>query len=147
MEEGNCMKIVIGADHHGFLHKEFIKNYFAQYEWFDVGTNDQQRTDYPLYSDAAVALLLSGQVDCGILLCGSGGGMAIAANRHTNIYAVVVWNETVAQRCALEDNANVLVIPADFVSGEQAVAMIAVWLATEFKGGRYADRLAMIDSK
>lgn len=141
------MKIAIGADHRGFLFKEFIKEQCHEYEWVDVGVHDQERTDYPVYADAVVSMMVSKAVERGVLLCGSGGGMAIAANRHKNIYAVVAWNDTVAQRCVAEDNANILVIPADFVSAEATVCMIRAWLATEFKGGRYAQRIAMIDKE
>ena len=139
------MKIAIGADHRGFLHKEFIKQHMSSIEWVDVGTHNQDRTDYPIFSDKVVHLMVTHAVDCGILICASGGGMAIAANRHKNIYAVVAWNSEIAKQCKQEDNANILVLPADFVSCDDAVVMIEQWLAQEFKGGRYAQRIAMID--
>ena len=139
------MKIAIGTDHRGFLHKEFIKQHMHTIEWIDVGTHNQERTDYPIFADKVVQLMQDGQVEAGILLCASGGGMAIAANRHKHMYAVVAWNEEIAQQSKQEDNSNILVLPSDFISGEQAVNMIAIWLAQEFKGGRYAERIAMID--
>ena len=80
----------------------------------------------------------------GVLLCGTGGGMAIAANRYKDIYAVVAWNVEIARRCKQEDNANVLVLPCDFIAKDDAVIMINEWLSQEFKGGRYAQRIAMI---
>jgi ribose 5-phosphate isomerase B len=141
------MKIAIGTDHRGFAHKEFIKKQCVEHQWTDVGAYDDQRSDYPLYAQRVIELILSGAVDCGVLLCSTGIGMAIAANRHTSIYAAVVWNEHIAQQAKAEDNMNVLVLPSDCVSFEQSVAIIQVWLATSFKGGRYADRLAMIDTK
>src|SRR5579872_7462981 len=110
------MKIAIGTDHRGFLHKEFITQHMHHIEWIDVGTYDQERTDYPLFADKVVHLMHTKVVDYGILLCASGGGMAIAANRHRNIYAVVAWNEEIARQCKQEDNANILVLPSDFVS-------------------------------
>jgi ribose 5-phosphate isomerase B len=140
------MKIAIGTDHRGFLHKEFITQHMHHIEWIDVGTYDQERTDYPLFADKVVHLMHTKVVDYGILLCASGGGMAIAANRHRNIYAVVAWNEEIARQCKQEDNANILVLPSDFVSHEDAVMMIQQWLAQEFKGGRYAERINMIDT-
>jgi len=139
------MKIAIGTDHRGFLHKEFIKQHMSDIEWVDVGAYNQERTDYPLFAHKVVELMLSYQVDAGILLCASGGGMAIAANRYKHIYAVVAWNVEIARQCKQEDNANILVIPADFVSAEETVCMIKEWLGQEFKGGRYAERIAMID--
>lgn len=140
------MKIAIGTDHRGFLHKEFIKKHIVSIEWVDVGTHNQDRTDYPVFADKVVSAILTNDVQAGVLLCASGGGMAIAANRYNNIYAVVAWNSEIAKLCKQEDNANVLVLPSDFVSCEQAVVMINEWLAQEFKGGRYAERLVMIDT-
>ncbi len=139
------MKIAIGTDHRGFLHKEFITQHMHSIEWVDVGTYNTERTDYPIFADKVVDLILTGAVSAGVLLCASGGGMAIAANRYKHIYAVVAWNDEIAKQSKLEDNANILVIPSDFVSCEQAVNMIDLWLAQEFKGGRYAERIKMID--
>jgi len=141
------MKIAIGADHRGFLHKNFIKQHMPLIEWIDVGTFNQERTDYPIFSDKVVNLMMTHVVDDGVLICGSGGGMAIAANRQKNIYAVVAWNDEVARRCKQEDNANVLVLPSDFISCEEAVVIINQWLAQKFKEGRYAGRIAMIDDE
>jgi ribose 5-phosphate isomerase B len=141
------MKIVIGTDHRGFIHKEFIKQQMSSIEWIDVGTYNTDRTDYPLYAEKVVELMVTGEVSYGILLCASGGGMAIVANRHSLIYAVVAWNVVVARLCKAEDNANVLVLPADFVTHEDAIAMIQAWLAEKFKGDRYAERIAMIDKE
>jgi len=139
------MKIAIGTDHRGFLHKEYIKQHIQNIEWIDVGTHNQERTDHPLFADKVVELMLFDGIKAGILLCASGGGMAIAANRYKYIYAVVAWNVEIARQCKQEDNANVLVLPSDFVSYEDSVAMIQEWLAQEFKGDRYAERIAMID--
>lgn len=139
------MKIAIGADHRGFMHKEYIIKHMPDIDWIDVGTDNSERTDYPLFSDKVVDLIRVGSVEYGVLLCGTGGGMAIAANRYTNIYAVVVWNAEIARRCRQEDNANVLVFPCDFISSDEAVALLREWLSHEFKGGRYAERIAMID--
>ncbi len=139
------MKIAIGADHRGFLHKEFIKKHMPTIEWIDVGTDSDERTDYPIFSDKVVALIFTYEVTCGVLICGSGAGMAIAANRHKDMYAAVAWNCDVARQCKQEDNANILVFPSDYVSCDDAVMMIKEWLAQEFKGGRYAERLKMID--
>ncbi|HLJ31599.1 MAG TPA: RpiB/LacA/LacB family sugar-phosphate isomerase [Candidatus Babeliales bacterium] len=139
------MKIAIGTDHRGFLHKEYIKQHMRNIEWIDVGTYDQERTDYPLFADKVVKLMLFEGIEAGVLLCASGGGMAIAANRYKYIYAVVAWNVEIARQSKQEDNANVLVIPSDFVSCEDTVAMIQEWLGQEFKDGRYGERIAMID--
>jgi ribose 5-phosphate isomerase B len=139
------MKIAVGADHRGFLHKEFIKQHMPNIEWVDVGTHNEERTDYPIFADKVVQLMVNNTVSAGVLLCASGGGMAIAANRNKHMYAVVAWNDEIARLCKSEDNANILVLPSDFVSCDDAVHMIDVWLAQEFKGGRYAERIAMLD--
>lgn len=138
------MNIVIGADHRGFLHKEYIKEHIDDVAFIDVGTYSHERTDYPLYADAACKKIVNAEADCGILLCGTGVGMAIVANRYKGIYAALVWNIETAARCKADDNANVLVLPSDYISPEESVAMISAWRMAEFKGGRYAQRIAMI---
>ncbi len=139
------MKIAIGTDHRGFLHKEYIKNTITEHDWIDVGTHNQDRTDYPLYAKKVVELFLHNKVDCGVLLCSSGIGMAVAANRHKHIYAGVVWNDEIARQAKAEDNINILVLPSDFVTQDQSFAIINTWLRIEFNGGRYQERLEMID--
>jgi ribose 5-phosphate isomerase B len=144
------MKLVIAADHRGFAHKEYIKQQASLanviLEWFDVGADDDRRTDYPIFAQKACQVILEGKAERGVLLCGSGVGMSIAANRYCGIYAGLAWNEEVARQSREDDNANVLVIPSDFVTKEQAVAMVNVWLAAEFREGRYQDRIDMIDA-
>jgi len=138
-------KVAIGADHRGFLHKEFIKSHMPDIDWIDVGTDSGERTDYPIFSDKVIDLMHADTVEHAVLLCGTGCGMAIAANRYKNIYAAVVWNTEIARRCKQEDKVNVLVLPCDFILYDDAVDIIRQWLAQEFKGGRYAERIAMID--
>ncbi len=139
------MKIAIGADHRGFAHKESIKQAFADVEWIDVGAYNDERSDYPLFARKVVQAMQDKRAVCGILLCGTGVGMAVTANRHNQIYAALVWNEEIARQSKSHDNANILVLPSDYISPDQAVAMIRVWLATEFLVGRYAERINMID--
>ena len=139
------MKIAIGSDHRGYKQKEDIKKNIAV-TWMDVGTDNEQRTDYPLYAQKVVELMMSNQVDVGVLLCGTGAGMAVAANRYKKIYAAVVWNSEVAQRVKEEDNVNLLVLPSDFISTDQALEIVERWKLATFKEGRYAERIAMIDA-
>ena len=142
------MKIVIGADHRGFAQKKIILDFFAreqQHTFIDVGTMNDERTDYPIYAQKAVALLQAKMADVAILLCGSGIGMAIAANRFPHILAGVAWNQEVARVARAHDNVNVLVIPSDFVADDQLIKIVEAWLYAEFLGGRYAARLEMID--
>lgn len=144
------MKIALGTDHRGFVLKELLKKnaYIAGKEitWIDCGAYDATRSDYPVFVSKVCAALDSKSADYGILLCGSGVGMSIAANRHPGIFAALAWNPDVARQCKEDDNANVLVLPADFISENQMMAMIAAWLGATFKGGRYQERIKMIDT-
>ena len=143
------MKIAIGADHRGFKQKTIILSALAQeadVACIDVGTETSERTDYPIYAQAVVRLMLNGEAQLGILLCGSGAGIAIAANRYTGIYAGVAWLAEVAAVIKEHDNVNVLVIPSDYVSDEQVMPIVKAWLQARFKEGRYAERLCMIDA-
>lgn len=143
------LRIAIGADHRGYQLKEYLKTVplFGNYtiEWVDVGTFAPDRTDYPIYAQKLSGLLLNQQAQSGILLCGTGTGMCIAANRFPGIYAGVAWNETVARLNREDDNCNVLVLPSDYVAEQDVVAIVTSWITAEFKDGRYAERIAMID--
>jgi ribose 5-phosphate isomerase B len=145
-----ALSIVIGADHRGYdLKKKLISNFtHDQYEisWIDVGAYNDERSDYPEFSIAACHHILKQKADCGILLCGTGTGMAVTANRFPTIYAGVAWNEEIARLNKTDDNVNVLVLPADFVDYAQSVSMIQAWLSAEFKHDRYEKRIGMIDA-
>ncbi len=141
------MKISIGSDHKGFELKDKIKNHFKDFEWLDVGTQSTQRTDYPIYAKSVCSNIINNNGDLGILICGSGIGVSIAANRFKNIYAGLCWNDDVAKLAKAHDGINVLVLPAEFVTEEQAFQIIQTWLSTEFEGGRYQRRLEMVDAE
>jgi ribose 5-phosphate isomerase B len=144
------MKIALGTDHRGFVLKELLKKHASiagkNIEWIDCGAYDADRSDYPIFADRVCAAMQDKSVDSGILLCGSGVGMSIAANRRAGIFAALAWNQDVARQCKQEDNANVLVLPADFISEAQMLAMVTAWLGATFKGGRYQERIKMIDT-
>jgi ribose 5-phosphate isomerase B len=142
------MKIVIGADHRGFYMKEQLKEQaiiaHKEIEWIDIGAFDDERTDYPVFAQLACEKIRTQGIGRAVLICGSGGGMAVAANRHKSIYAVVAWDEEIAALAASDDHANVLVIPADFV--KHPLCLVEAWLETEFSGDRYQKRIDMIDA-
>jgi len=140
------MKISIGADHRGFKLKNAIVDQFADIEWLDVGTDSKDRTDYPEYARHVCENILQGKSELGILICGSGIGISIAANRYKKIYAALCWGQDIARVAREDDLANVLVLPADFVSTEQAFEIVEGWLSAEFKAGEYQERLDMIDN-
>lgn len=140
------MKIAIGADHRGAAQKTLIKEKIGIVEWIDVGCFvDQPRCEYPIYARLVCQQIQHGSAEYGILLCGSGVGMAVAANRFEGIYAALVWNTEVARLSKEHDNSNVLVIPSDFVSDTQLLTIVSVWLKAKFLGGKYKQRIEMID--
>ena len=148
-KKGYCMKIAIGTDHRGFVLKNelLVQTEFAgvSVSWIDCGTFGPERTDYPVYANKVCTEILAGRADMGILLCGSGVGMSIAANRFRGIYAALAWNDAIAHQSKRDDSANILVIPADEINIEQARSMIGIWLTTKFLGNEYQKRLLMID--
>jgi len=147
--EGLCMKIAIGADHRGYDLKKYflsLKNINSiELQWIDCGTYSSDRTDYPIYSKIVAQKVQNNEADAGILICGTGTGMAIAANRFTGIHAAVLWNPDVACASKEDDNVNIVVLPADYLTQEQAYAIVSRWLQCSFKHDHYAERLAMID--
>jgi ribose 5-phosphate isomerase B len=142
--------VALGADHRGFAMKElFLKEDRLADEvivWHDVGSFTPERSDYPLFAAPACKLLLGGKVEAALLLCGTGIGMAMAANRYHGIYAGVVWNEDIARRSREEDGTNVLCLAIDYLTYEEAERCLVVWLSSVFKKGRYEERLRLIDS-
>ena len=142
------MHIAIGSDHRGFLLKQYlIQDTFSQeIRWHDVGCYSLDICDYPIFAQKVCKLLLHESIDYGVLICGSGIGMSIAANRFRGIYAALAWNVDIARASKEDDNANILVFPADFISLQDGHDMMESWLNAVFKGGHHADRLIMIDS-
>ncbi len=150
MWKGWLMKrLAIGADHRGFAFKEFLVQQHTIAErvvqWIDVGTDQAIQTDYPHYAVKVTKKILAGEADGGILLCGTGIGMSMAANRFKRIYAALVWNATLAKRAREEDAANVLVMPADYLDQQEMLAIVGVWLTTDFLGEHYQNRLRELD--
>lgn len=141
------MKIAIGSDHRGFALKMALMKSFndSSVTWVDAGCHSKERCDYPLFAQTVAEQVQNKTVDAGILLCGSGIGMSIAANRFKHVYAALAWNVEIARLSKAHDNANILVLPADFVSEQEAVAMVNAWKAASFLGDRYQERLSLID--
>ena len=139
------MKVVIGADHGGFELKEFLKNNFEYPEisWLDVGTNSTESCDYPLIADKLSEVILNKQADIGVLICGSGIGISIAANRHKGIRAALLYNNEVASLAKEHNNANVAVFGARTQTIEDVLAYLDVFLTTPFSNGeRHCRRIA-----
>lgn len=138
--------IAIGCDHGGYKLKEEIKRYLEEIgvEYKDFGSYDEQRTDYPIYAKEVAISIMNKECEKGILICRSGHGMAVAANKFKGIRAANINSEEEAKFAKADDNINVLTLGADYVKTDEAIRIMRVWLATEFKGGRYQERLDMI---
>lgn len=151
------MKIFIGCDHRGFELKKMIISTYGVHKgtplaWNDVGCAGDARTDYPPFAQKVCRAVLQNKNTYGILICGSGVGMSIAANRFKKIYAALCWNEQSARVARTDDNANVLVLSSDLVTEQQNLLIVAAmldgWMAPgTFKQGIYATRLAMLDDE
>ncbi len=139
--------IAIGSDHGGYKLKEEIKKYLDEIgiEYKDFGTDSEERTDYPIYAQKVSESIVKKECDKGILLCKSGCGMAIVANKYKGIRAGLVVDEKEARFAKADDDINVITISGNNTSIEEAIKMIRMWLGTEFKGGRYQERIEMIN--
>ena len=138
--------IAIGGDHAGYLYKESIKR-LLEAEGFaviDTGTNSTDSVDYPDYIHPLAEAIDAGKAELGIIICGSGNGVAMTANKHQNIRAAIAWNQEIAALARQHNNANVLSIPARFVSERLARMMVRTFLKTKFEGGRHARRVGKI---
>ena len=138
------MKLALAADHGGYLLKEAIKSYLltAGHEVDDVGCFSPESVDYPDFADKAVARVIDKHCDVGILVCGTGIGMSIVANRHREIRAANCFDVYTARMSREHNNANVLCLGARVIDEETAVEMVRVWLETSFAGGRHQRRIA-----
>lgn len=139
--------IPVAADHAGFAMKERVVAELARlgYHPEDLGTHSTASTDYPEYAHAVARQVERGEVGRGVLLCGSGLGMAYAANRHRGVRAAVAWSPEIARLAREHNDANVLVLPSRFVGEEEGLDILRTWLDTSFAGGRHAPRVAKID--
>jgi ribose 5-phosphate isomerase B len=138
------IKIAIGADHAGFEYKEILKDFLLDYEVKDFGPYAADSVDYPDFAHPVAAAVESGEFAYGILLCGSANGVAITANKHQGIRAGLCWENEVASLVRQHNNANVLCIPARFVSEDEAKKITETFLTTAFEGGRHQNRVEKI---
>jgi ribose 5-phosphate isomerase B len=136
--------IAIGADHAGFEYKQFLIELLQGREIKDYGTYSSDSVDYPDFAHPVAEAVETGDKDMGILICGSANGVAMTANKHEGIRAAICWNEELAELARSHNNANVLCIPARFVSPELARAITEKFINTPFEGGRHANRVDKI---
>ena len=140
------MKIGIGNDHVGYEMKLEIKEYLeAQgHEVVDFGADSAERSDYPIYGEKVARAVVSGEVDRGVLICGTGVGISLAANKVDGIRAAVCSEPVTASLAKRHNNANIIAFGARIVGIEMAKAIVDAWLSAEFEGGRHAHRVALM---
>jgi ribose 5-phosphate isomerase B len=140
------MKIAIGGDHAGFGYKQqlisFLKN--AGHEVKDFGPDSEESADYPDHVHPLALAVENGECDLGILICGSGNGVAMTANKHQGIRAALCWNEALGALARQHNNANVLCLPARFIEYNLAERIAGIFLSTGFEGGRHQRRVDKI---
>jgi ribose 5-phosphate isomerase B len=142
-------RIPVAADHAGFELKARVEQVLRSmgYEVADLGADSAVASDYPDYAHPLARQVSAGEAERGVLLCGSGIGMDIVANRYPGVRAAVIWNPELAELSRKHNDTNVLVLPARFLSEDEALAILRAWLATPFEGGRHARRVAKIDGE
>lgn len=141
------MKIAIGADHAGYEEKEKIKETLSSLgvEIVDFGTDSPESVDYPPFAERVARAVADGEADRGILFCGSGQGMAIAANKVKGVRAALAWNPEIAALSRRHNDANVLSLPARFIDPLTAAETVKAFLESEFEGGRHERRVREIE--
>lgn len=141
------MKIALGTDHAGYRYKEKVKELLISsgHEVVDFGTNSEDSVDYPKFIRPAAEAVARGECDRGIVFGGSGNGEAMAANKVRGIRCALCWNEETARLSRQHNDANVLSLGERVISEEMALAIVKVWLTTDFDGGRHAQRIAQLE--
>jgi len=140
------LPIAIGADHAGYEYKEVLKKMLTAEGWAidDKGCHSLDSVDYPDFAHPVATMVEEGKAAAGILVCGSGNGVCMTANKHAGIRAALCWNEEIVSLARQHNNANVVCLPARFISIDKAEAMTNVFLSTAFEGGRHERRVEKI---
>lgn len=140
------IKIAIGCDHAGYAYKESIKQFLekAGYIVKDFGTHSLESVDYPDYVHPLAESIDKKENDYGVLICGSGNGVAMTANKYPNVRAALCWKKEIAALARQHNDANVICLPARFVSLDETQKMLTVFLTTSFEGGRHQKRVNKI---
>ena len=140
------MKIAIGNDHAGTVYKNTISNILKKegYEVINYGTNTDESVDYPDFIHPVAQDVENSQVDFGIIICGSGNGANMTANKYQKVRSALCWTKEITALARAHNNANILSIPARYTSENQAVEMVKVFLNTNFEGGRHKLRVEKI---
>ena len=139
--------ISIGSDHAGYEYKQFITDFLRSKGFVirDNGTHSKDSVDYPDFAHPVATQVETGEASYGILICGSANGVAITANKHAGVRAAICWNEELAALARAHNDANIICIPARFVSQETALEMVNVFQTAPFEGGRHQNRVSKIN--
>ena len=139
--------IALGSDHGGFLYKEELKKHLDEkgIEYIDFGTDSTASCDYPVYAEKVCKAIQSGECEKGILICRSGYGMAMVANKFKGIRSAPCFQEQAAKYSRMHNDSNVLALGADYVTTNEAICIVRMWLATEFEGGRHKNRIDLLE--
>jgi ribose 5-phosphate isomerase B len=139
-------KIAVGSDHAGFILKKKIiyELKLKEIPFYDFGTFSEESSDYPDFAHAVAKAVNDGEYERGIVICGSGNGVNITANKYPNVRAALCWNEELARLARLHNNANILSLPARFIEVKEALKALDAFLNTDFEGGRHSRRVEKI---
>jgi len=139
-------KIAVGADHAGFEYKAALLEALRAngFEVKDFGTYSADSVDYPDFAHPVASAVEEGEFQSGVLICGSANGVAMAANKHQDIRAAICWKSELAALARQHNNANIVCIPARFISVEDMMSIVETFLTTEFEGGRHSNRVGKI---
>jgi len=141
--------IALGCDHGGYALKEFLKIKIAEsgYSVRDFGCYSADSIDYPDYAHPVASAVNSGQFPLAILICGSGNGVCMTANKYSNIRAALCWNTKLTRLARLHNDANILCLPGRFITENEALSAVMAFLTTDFEGGRHQARIEKIPLK
>ena len=142
----NKHKIAVGSDHAGFVLKQAIIKHLIETgnEVKDYGCYSEDRADYPDFAHPVAKEVEAKKADFGILICGSGNGINMTANKHKGIRSALCWNSEIAELARLHNNANIIALPARYINEEEAKKSVNIFLNTPFEGGRHTDRVKKI---
>lgn len=142
----NKIVIALGGDHAGYKHKQAIAAYLSKsgYEVKDFGPFSEQSVDYPDFAHPVAKSVDTGKISLGIVVCGSGNGVCMVVNKYKNVRGALCWKNEIAKLARTHNDANVLCIPARFVSEKLAKSMVKIFIETSFEGGRHAARVNKI---
>ncbi|MCH2214166.1 MAG: ribose 5-phosphate isomerase B [Flavobacteriales bacterium] len=140
------MKVAIGSDHAGYSLKGYITEHLedSNIEVLDYGTHSEESIDYPRFAHSVANSVSTGEVDYGILICGSANGVSMTANKHAKIRCAICWKPELATLAKSHNNANIIALPARFISEELAVEIINAYRSAQFEGGRHQRRVEKI---